>query len=160
MMCHAGRDPTFRARSAARKKAACEKGQMTVELCVVFPVIIVIAVIATNAMLFFGNCAEFDRVGRNAVRTFAAVPAYGEDSGSAQAKVQSAIEEALEAENLDVSVSSSKDFRGYEEYVMTLQFHPTLFGMGLKQEVFGVAMPALAHESRIVVNPYKPGMLF
>lgn len=141
-------------------KARCDRGQMTVELCVVFPVIIVIAVIATNAMLFFGQCAEFDRVGRNAVRTFAAVPAHGEDGGSAQAQVQSAIEGALDADNLDVSVASSKDFRGYAEYVMTLRFHPTLFGLGLKQEVFGVALPALTHESRIVVNPYKPGMLF
>lgn len=143
-----------------RAKAACDRGQMTVELCVVFPVIIVIAVIATNAMLFFGNCAEFDRVGRNAVRTFAAVPAHGTDGGGAQAQVQSALEGELDAENLDVAVASSRDFRGYEEYVMTLRFHPTLFGLGLKQEVFGVALPALTHEARIVVNPYKPGMLF
>lgn len=141
-------------------KARCDRGQMTVELCVVFPVIIVIAVIATNAMLFFGNCAEFDRVGRNAVRTFAAVPAHGADGGGAQSQVQSALERALADENLEVSVASSRDFRGYEEYVMTLRFHPTLFGLGLKQEVFGVALPALTHESRIVVNPYKPGMLF
>ena len=141
-------------------KAACDRGQMTVELCVVFPVIVVIAVIATNAMLFFGDCAEFDRVGRNAVRAFASVPAHGADSESAQAQVQAALEEALGAENLDVSVSSSKDYRGYAEYVMTLQFHPTLFGMGLKQEVFGVRLPALSHEARLVVNPYKPGMLF
>lgn len=143
-----------------KEKAACGSGQMTVELCVVFPVIIVIAVIATNAMAFFGNCAEFDRVGRNAVRTFAAVPAHGADTASAQAQVQAALEGALDADNLDVSVASSRDFRGYEEYVMDLRFHPTLFGMGMKQEVFGVALPALTHESRIVVNPYKPGMLF
>lgn len=143
-----------------RAKVACACGQMTVELCVVFPVIIVIAVIATNAMLFFGCCAEFDRVGRNAVRTFAAVPAHGSDAGSAETQVQSALEGALSDENLEVSVTSSRDFRGYEEYAMTLRFHPTLFGLGLKQEVFGVALPALTHESRIVVNPYKPGMLF
>lgn len=143
-----------------RAKMACIRGQMTVELCVVFPVIIVIAVIATNAMLFFGNCAEFDRVGRNAVRTFAAVPTHGSGEGVAQAQVLAALEGALDAENLEVNVASSRDFRGYEEYVMTLCFHPTLFGMGLKQEVFGVSLPSLTHESRIIVNPYKPGMLF
>lgn len=141
-----------------RLKDGC--GQMTVELCVVFPAVIVIAVIAVNALSFFGTCAEFDRVGRNAVRTFAASPGHGQDSEVVACEVQAAIESAVSADNLEVDVVVSEDYRGYAKYVMTLRFHPTLFGMGLKREVFGVPLPSLAHESRLTVNPYKPGMLF
>ena len=34
-----------------------ERGQMTVELAVMIPVLVAIAVIAMNAMLFFSECA-------------------------------------------------------------------------------------------------------
>lgn len=150
--------------ASARAKPFCAKpnetrGQMTVELCVVIPVVIVIAVIACNALTFFGACAEFDRVGRNAVRTFAAVPAAGTEPGACEGSVLSAIEDALSADNLEFDVSSSSDYRGYEEYVMTMSFHPMLFGLGLKQEVLGVPLPPLTHESRLTVCPYKPGVL-
>ncbi len=134
-------------------------GQMTVELCVVLPVVVVVAAIACNALSFFGSCAEFDRVGRNAVRTFAAVPAAGAQPGSGAGDVLSAIEDSLPDDNLEFEVTSSRDCRGYEKYSMTMTFHPTLFGLGLKQEVLGVPMPALVHESRMVVSPYKPGVL-
>lgn len=140
-------------------KAKDGLGQMTVELCVVLPVAVVVAAIACNALAFFGSCAEFDRVGRNAVRTFAAVPAAGTEPGSCTGAVLSAIEDSLPDDNLEFEVSSSRDYRGYEEYAMTMTFHPTLFGLGLKQEVLGVPMPALTHESRMVVSPYKPGVL-
>ena len=41
-----------------------ECGQMTVELAVMIPVLVAIAVIAMNAMLFFSECAAFDRLAR------------------------------------------------------------------------------------------------
>lgn len=41
-----------------------ERGQMTVELAVMIPVLVAIAVIAMNAMLFFSECAAFDRLAR------------------------------------------------------------------------------------------------
>lgn len=144
----------------AASKLRERSGQMTVELCVVFPVVIVIAVIATNALSFFGDCAEFDRVARGAVRTYASTPAHGEAPGSAQAQVLSAIDGALDAENLDFDVSVAGDWRGFYEYTATMRFHPTLFGLGLRDSVWGVPMPALAHEISLTVSPYKPGMLF
>lgn len=133
---------------------------MTVELCVVFPVVIVIAVIATNALSFFGYCAEFDRVARNAVRTYATSLAYGESTDSAVSRVETALEEAMDASNLECDVSASRNGLGYGSYEMTLRFKPTLFGLGLHSEVFGVPLPELSHQSRLTVCPYKPGMLF
>lgn len=147
-------------RDAERLLARDERGQMTVELCLFLPVAIVVAVIAVNAMTFFGECAEFDRISRNAVRTHAASPGYDEDSTEVSALVGAALDEAFSAENLSCEVSVSSDYQGLSTYEMTLSYQPTLFGMGLKSEVLGVAMPSLKHTSRLTVQPYKPGMLF
>ncbi len=143
-----------------RRKLGGRQGQMTVELCVVLPVAIVIAVIATNALSFFATCAEFDRVARNAVRTVATAPAYGGSTDQSAQLVTNAVEGSFDATNLACDVSVEKDYRGYETYQMTLVFTPTLFGMGLANEVFGVSLPRLTHETRLVVSPYKPGILF
>ena len=42
-------------------------GQMTIEFVVAFPAMIAVAFVAINAVLFFSDCASFDRVFRNAV---------------------------------------------------------------------------------------------
>ena len=73
-----------------------ERGQMTVELCIVFPVAIVIAVIAVNALLFFGQCSSFDRVARNAVRVIAASPPTKEASADLAARIEATVEAELQ----------------------------------------------------------------
>lgn len=45
-----------------------ECGQMTVEFAVALPVVVVIAVIAVNALAFFSDCAAFDNLFRDAMR--------------------------------------------------------------------------------------------
>ncbi len=136
-----------------------ERGQMTVELAVVLPAVIVVAVIAVNALAFFSTCAEFDRVGRNAVRLCATSPAYGQDADQSAALVESMVEEAVNLENVKVSVEVSRDWQGHAAFVLKMRYRPTLFGLGLRDEVLGVALPALEHENRFVVDTYKPGML-
>ena len=37
-------------------------GQMTIEFVVAFPAMIAVAFVAINAVLFFSDCASFDRV--------------------------------------------------------------------------------------------------
>ena len=56
-----------RALANPRRSTAGETGQMTVELAVAFPVMIIVAVIATNALLFFSDLASGPRgwVGEN-----------------------------------------------------------------------------------------------
>ena len=53
------------------------RGQMTVEFMVAFPCMIIVALIATNALLFFSECASFDRAFRQSVCTYAASPGHG-----------------------------------------------------------------------------------
>lgn len=143
---------------AACKAVRDRSGQMTVELAVVFPVVLVIAVIAVNACTFFSECAEFDRASRNAVRVVATSPAYEQTTAESIDRVRSAIESQMGSVCSDCSVSAEQK-EGYVRYVMKMEYSPTLFGMGLRQSVLGVGLPKLQHECALVVNPYKPGML-
>ena len=48
---------------------------------------------------------------------------------------------------------------GHISFSATLEYMPTLFGLGLKSEVMGVALPKLSHTEELVVDCYKPGVL-
>ena len=147
--------------SAMRVKRAIsdERGQMTVELAVALPVLIVVAVIAVNACTFFCECAVFDRIVHEAVRVCATSPAYGEGSGQACAAIEQTMRAQLSADNLEMSVSHAGVGVDFDEYRATLTFHPTLFGMGLRSQVFGVALHSLEHTTVYVVDSYKSGVV-
>ena len=125
---------------------------MTIEVAVALPVLIVVAVIAVNAMTFFGECAVFDRVAHDAVRVHAAAPAYGQGADQACALVEQAIRSQLDDANLAVRVSHGVTGADFDEFTATLEFYPTLFGRGLRSEVFGVQLPHLTHTTRYVVD--------
>lgn len=136
------------------------RGQMTVELCVILPVAIAIAVITVNAVAFFGYCSEFDRVARNAIRVIAASPEGGLDKSIAASRIRSEICASINAPNTSCDVEVSTDAYGLETYKATLKFWPTLFGMGIKSSVFGVQIPPLSHASCLTIDPYIPGEIF
>lgn len=132
---------------------------MTIELAVAMPVLIIVAVIAVNAITFFADCAVFDRVAHEAVRVYAAAPAYGQGPDQSCALVEENIVAALDAENIEVEVSHGVTGFDFDQYTATLVFHPTLFGLGLRSEVFGVALPSLTHATSYVVDTYKAGVI-
>ena len=135
------------------------RGQMTIEVAVAMPVLIVVAVIAVNAMTFFGECAVFDRVACEAVRVHATSPAYGQDAGQSAALVEQAIRSQLDESNLSVSVTHGMTEPDLDVFTVSLELSPTLFGMGLRSEVFGVPLPCLKHSVRYVIDGYKPGVI-
>lgn len=134
--------------------------QMTVEFVAMFPVMLIIALTAVNAVLFLSDCAAFDREFRNAVCTYAASPAYGQSPEQSSSLVQAAVEEGFTEENLSISISSSGVEGGIVSFSGRLSFEPTLFGKGRLGGVFGVSFPALSHESKLSVSAYKPGAVF
>lgn len=152
---------TRRQASGARgagPEARHTSGQMTVELAVAFPVLIAVALIAVNACTFFSECAVFDRVAHEAVRVHATSPAYRQGASQSLALVEDEIRTAMDAPNVDVSVASSATGFDFVRFDATLEFSPTLFGMGLRSEVFGVQLPRLSHTSTYVVDTYKAGV--
>lgn len=146
--------------AVAKTKRACnESGQMTVELAVAMPVLIIVAVVAVNAMTFFCQCATFDRVAHQAVRVHAAAPAYGQGAAQSCALVEQDIRAVIDEPNVDVTVSHGSAGVDFDRFTATLEYHPTLFGLGLRSQVFGVAMPSLSHTTTYVVDSYRPGVV-
>ena len=151
------RDEDIRQRPG--RKPRDESGQMTVELAVAFPVVLVVAIIAVNALLFFSECAAFDRLACASVRVHVAAPGYGVSPGAACGQVQQELATSFDKPYLEVSVSSAATGFDYLQVSATLDFAPTLFGMGLRSEVFGVGLPHLMHTVSYVVDPYRPGVI-
>ena len=147
--------------ACARARGMCggDGGQMTVEMAVAFPVLLVVAIVAVNALTFISECASFDRLARQAVRVHAVAPAYGQGAGASCALVQQQLETAFNAENLQVSVSRAATEFDFDLYTLELEYAPTLFGMGLRSEVLGIQMPHLHHRIEYVVDVYKPGVV-
>jgi hypothetical protein len=85
-------------------------GQAAVEMAVVMPVLLAVVGITINLMVYLGDCARFDRVAAEAVRTAAASPGYGDYGTAARAqKVQTAIEASFAGDgHLSFSVVGSE----------------------------------------------------
>lgn len=132
---------------------------MTVELAVAFPVLIIVAVIAVNALTFFSECGSFDNLFRDAVRVHATSPASGQGVDQSSALVQAGLSTAFAKANEQVSVSVEGVSGGHTRFTGTLEYWPTLFGLGLRTSVFGIALPPLSHEVSMTVDCYKPGVL-
>lgn len=136
-----------------------QDGQGTVEFAVMFPVVLIVAVIAVNALLFFSECSAFDRQARQATRVYVASPAYGQDVAQSLALVKANLEDRFDEDNLSVDVVAMGVSGEFVRVVATLEFSPTLFGMGLRDEVLGVPLPKLKHSVDLSVDVYKPGVL-
>lgn len=136
----------------------CE-GQMTVEFVVAFPVMLAIALVAMNSLLFFSECASFDRLARQSICVHAAAPAYGKGSGQLAADIRSELQASFDRDWLNVEVEVSGASFGHARYVAILEFTPTLFGRSFSGNAFGVRITPLSHQVSMVVDPYRPGAI-
>lgn len=136
------------------------EAQATVELAVMFPVILIIAVIAVNVLTFFSECSAFDRSFKQVITCIGPNPGYGKDIGNAKSIVENELNNRFNEDFLDFEVSVENVSGGFQEFRAILKMHPTLFGMGLRNEIFGVPLPSLTHEQKMVIEVYKPGVIF
>ena len=132
-----------------------ERGQSTVELALAIPVMLIAAVIAYNALVFFGDCATFDRAFKDAVRVYASSEPY-QVSSSAESQVRRTIQTQLD-DNCTVRVSSSATVQGFTRYVATLSYTPTLFGRQLRGDIFGVSLACPEHTSTFTIDTFVTG---
>lgn len=136
-----------------------DAGQTTVELVVVLPVAIMMALVVVNALTFFGTCASFDRVTRQAICTYGAAPDADRGIDGVMAQVQQEIEAAVGSPNVSVAVQAQGQALGLMRFTARLDYRPTLFGVQLRDRVFGLVLPPLTHEIELVVDMYRPGVL-
>ena len=137
-----------------------KSGQATVELAVVFPVVLIVAVIAVNVLTFFSYCSSFDRTFKQSVACLGSSPAYGESIGNIKSYVEKDLKDTLLQDYLDFNISVESVSGGFYCFDGSLIMSPTLFGMGLRDEILGIPLPKLTHRQQLKIDVYKPGVIF
>ena len=136
-----------------RKRLREERAQATVEMAVVTPVLLVLALIVYNVMVFAGAVARFDRV----------VP----DIVLAHAVAQ--IQHAMEGYDLQIEVSSEQgtttsdggllSLSGtFRTYTCTMRYEPWPSSLSIAGVSLG-APAQLSHERAVTVDPWRPGVV-
>jgi hypothetical protein len=166
----------FGSKGAVRAVVIEQKGQMSVELAVCIPVVMAVLAITINLMVFFGECARFDRMAAEVVRVRASAPAQGTYGlGHSLDLVEHDLQEQLKGQSdyLRVAVEAyavapdgSKQSRQegitfvllphHEVYVCTLEYRPWGFGTSF----FGIEFSGITHTRSFTIDPFRPGALF
>lgn len=136
-----------------------EAGQMVVELCVVMPVILMVAVAIVDGLVFVAACAKFDHLAPQAVLAAAASPeGTSFDAGACSAEVEGQLSEEMAKDRAKVSVEAS-DGGCVCEFTCKLSMIPwpladpggSVMGMGVPMQ--------LSREFKFCVRPYVIGEL-
>ncbi len=148
-----------------------ECAQATVEMAVVTPVLLVLALVAYNVMIFAGAVARFDRVVPDIVLAHAAAPGGEGDESSidASATVQAQIQDAMEGYDLQVEVSSEQGTASsdggllslsgtFRTYTCTMHYEPWPSSLSIAGVSLG-APAVLTHERAVTVDPWRPGVV-
>ena len=148
-----------------------ERAQATVEMAMIVPVLLVLALIVYNVMIFAGAVARFDRVVPDIVLAHAVSPGgEGDDSVvDASATVQAQIQDAMEGYELQIEVSSEQGTAAtdggllslsgtFRTYTCTMRYEPWPGSLSIAG--FSLGVPAvLTHERAVTVDPWRPGVV-
>lgn len=156
--------------SAAARAGRGGAGQMTVELAVVTPVVIVVALVVLNLMAFLEACAAFDQAALDAVVSHGVAPAGEQSQVAAVDEVRDALAAALGREGAcEVEVSASPAGGAAPDatfaisplltrYTCTLVYRPWPRLLAMPGIVLESPL-ALRHERELVVDRYRPGVV-
>lgn len=148
-----------------------ERAQATVEMAVVVPVLLVLALIVYNIMLFVVATARFDRIAPDIVAAHAVSPS-GEGDGSADdgvSVIESQIEGAMAGYDVEIEVacteggaSSGDDLLtligGLRTYRCSMRMRPWPSSLSIAGVDLGAPV-ALAHHRDVTVDPWRPGVV-
>lgn len=152
------------------------EGQMVVELAVVAPVMIVMAVVVLNLMWFLEACARFDRVVPDVVLAVAVSPPGGAEAQDASQEhaVCEAVQQAMEGlRGVGVTVTAQSSWEAADadgkvgfsfaphltRYVCRLAYTP--WPASLTVAGVDAAIPLeIVHERSFTVDRYRSGVVF
>lgn len=149
---------------AARERA----GQMAVELAVLVPAIVVVALLGFNLARFTELCARFDRVSLDAVMSQGVSPSGSPERLAGVDDVREAIESAMGTSACEIEVSVEDGSGGGDalfdlaagttRFVCTMGYRPWPSSVGIAG--VGYEMPAfLRHERSVVVDRFRAGVV-
>ncbi|MBE6468666.1 MAG: hypothetical protein E7001_01555 [Coriobacteriaceae bacterium] len=148
-----------------------DRAQATVEMAVVAPVMIVVALIVYNLMLFLAATARFDRMAPDIVIAHGVSPVGGEaaSAAAAAASVEDELRRAMGPYPVEVEVAL-EDGSGQDDgpllslvgslrtYTCTMRYAPWPQGL----EIAGASLGApaqLSHIRAVTVDPWRPGVV-
>lgn len=148
-----------------------ERAQATVEIAVVTPVLLVLALIVYNVMIYASAVARFDRVVPDIVLAHAVAPSGEGDESSvdASATVRTQILNAMEGYDLQIEVSSEQGAEAsdggllslsgtFRTYTCTMHYEPWPTSLSIAGVPLG-APTTLSHERAVTVDPWRPGVV-
>ena len=148
-----------------------ERAQATVEMAVVTPVLLVLALIVYNVMVFASAVARFDRVVPDIVLAHAVAPEGEGDESSidASATVQTQILNVMEGYDLQIEVSSEQgaatsdggllSLSGtFRTYTCTMHYEPWPSSLSIAGLSLG-APAQFSHERVVTIDPWRPGVV-
>lgn len=145
-------------------------GQMTVELAVLTPVVIVVALVVLNLMWFTDACAAFDQAALDAVVAHGVAPSGEQGRERAVEEVTSALGRAMgERRGCAVEVRAEPVSPGASgasfvisplltRYVCTLTYRPWPLLLSMPGVPYGAPL-ALTHERALVVDRFRAGVV-
>lgn len=144
-------------------------GQMSVELAVVLPVMLVVALTIANIMSFLVCCATFDRASMDAVIAHGISPPGIQGNLSAVGEVESSIKEVFgDGSAVEVEVSASS-VSAPSSLLVSLSPHLVQFTCTMRfrpwprhLRIAGVTVDApfeIVHTRSLVVDRYRPGVV-
>lgn len=150
------------------RRRACA-GQMTVELAVVLPVVIVMVAAVVTIMRYVACCATFDHVALDAVVAYGTSPAGSTLADNACSEVRQTIVDALASDACDVQVSATKSIEDGQPghltinpllvtYTCKLTYRPLISSVSVAGATF-TSPVALTHERTLVIDRYRPGVV-
>ena len=159
------------ARGPLLRTIAGRSGQMSVELAVVLPVTIAVALAVVNLGLYIEACALFDRVALDAVIAHGVSPVGEQNRFSATSQVLACIEDAFSgSQRVSVEVDADElGFLGSERTVFSMAPGPVRYRCTIRMAVWpstfsaaGVELGApleLVHTRSFTVDPYRSGVV-
>lgn len=143
------------------------RAQATVEMVVVAPVLIVLALIVYNVMMFASATARFDRVAPDVVIAHAVSP-EGSGSLGVAGQVAEQLEHAMEGYEVEIEVTCDADgtsggsmltlVGAPRAYRCTMRYAPWPSGLSIAGVNLG-APAHLEHVRSVVIDPWKPGVV-
>lgn len=150
---------------------ASQEGQMVVELAVIAPVMIVVAIVCLNLMWFMEAASRFDAIAGDIVLAVAVSPASGQ-GGSQEHAVTQALQDSMadlrgvtvsvSAKTLWDDVSSGVGFTmapHFTRYECTMYYTPWPSALSVAGVEAGVP-GRLEHVKAITVDRYRSGVIF
>lgn len=141
------------------------RAQATVEMAVVAPVLIVLALIVYNTMQFMAATARFDRVAPDIVLAHGVAPASDADAVSV---IAAQLETAMQGYDLEIEVECERDDSQGETllslagplktYRCIMRYRPWPGALSIAGVELG-APAFLMHERPVVVDPWRSGVI-